>query len=297
MLTDMLAAAASAAHQPIYWADLGLKRGIDLGVFTLRYYSLAYLAGIIFGYWHLSRMIRRPGSPLAQRHADDLFFWCTIGIIVGGRLGYVLFYGPQLLEHPLDVFKLWEGGMAFHGGLVGVITAVAVVCRRNGLSVLRVLDYIAPCAPLGLFFGRIANFINGELWGRVAGADVPWAMVFPDPAAGAVPRHPSQLYEAGLEGLVLGSVLMLLFWRTQARWRPGLLMGVFALGYGASRFIVEFFREPDSQLEDFAARTHMSMGQWLTVPLLLLGLFFIVRALRRPVLGAAVPVSGANLAP
>jgi phosphatidylglycerol:prolipoprotein diacylglycerol transferase len=288
LLSDLLAVAASAVHEPIQWADLGLKKGIDLGFFTLRFYSLAYLAGILFAYWHLSRMIRQAGAPLAQRHVDDLFFYCTLGIILGGRLGYALFYDQALWANPLNLFKLWEGGMSFHGGLIGVVLAIFWVCRAGKLSFVRVSDYIAPCAPLGLFFGRIANFINGELWGKVAGPDVRWAMVFPD--GGPFARHPSQLYEAALEGFVLGLVLFVLFWRTRARWRPGLLMGVFSLGYGAARFVVEIYREPDAQLTEFAARTHLSMGQWLTVPMILLGLFLIIRALRRPVLGAGAVV-------
>jgi len=284
-----LLAAASAVTPPLHWADLGLKRGIDLGFFTLRYYSLAYLVGIIFAYWHLSRMIRQPGAPLAQRHVDDLFFWCTLGVIFGGRLGYALFYGSQLFEHPLDLLKLWEGGMSFHGGLIGVTLAIAWVAWRGGLSFLRVCDYIAVCAPFGLLLGRLANFINGELWGRVAGPGVRWAMVFP--GAGDQPRHPSQLYEAGLEGLVLMAVLLPLFWKTAARWRPGLLVGMFALGYGLSRFIVEFFREPDEQLQEFALRTGMSMGQWLTVPMILIGLALLGRALVRPAQGSAAPAA------
>jgi phosphatidylglycerol:prolipoprotein diacylglycerol transferase len=293
-LLDLLAAGASAVKPPLQWADLGLQKGIDLGFFTLRYYSLAYLLGIIFGYWHLSRMIRQAGSPLAQRHVDDLFFWCTIGIIAGGRLGYATFYDHDLYAQPLRLLRLWEGGMSFHGGLIGVVLAIALVCRQAGLSFVRVADYIAPCVPVGLFLGRIANFINGELWGRVADSDLPWVMVFPDPAAGPFARHPSQLYEAGLEGLVLGAVLIPLFWLTRARWRPGLLMGVFALGYGTARFVVEFFREPDAQLQDFAARTHMSMGQWLCVPMIALGLYLVLRAYMRPMLGAGVPVVSAQ---
>ena len=278
------AAASGAAHVPIYWADLGLRRGIDLGFFTLRYYSLAYLAGIVLGYWHLTRMLRRPAPPMALRHAEDLFFWCTVGIIAGGRLGYAIFYGPQLFAHPLDLFKLWQGGMSFHGGMIGVISAIAYVAWRGGLSFLRVGDYIVPCVPFGLFFGRIANFINGELWGRVAASDVPWAMVFPD--GGALPRNPSQLYEAGLEGLALAAILLLLFWKTAVRLRPGLLGGVFLAGYGFARFTVEFFREPDAQLQEFALRTGMSMGQWLTIPMILIGLALVVRALIRPPLAA-----------
>ena len=283
---------AAAADAPIYWVDLGLSRGVDLGFFMLRWYSLAYLAGIVLGYWHLSRMIKAPGAPMAQRHADDLFFYCTLGIILGGRLGYATFYTggetgvPSLWAQPTELLKLWNGGMSFHGGLVGTVLAIAWVARRGKLSFLRVCDYIAVCVPFGLLFGRLANFVNGELWGRVT-EGVPWAMVFPD--GGPLPRHPSQLYEAGLEGLVLMAVLLALFWRTRARWRSGLLVGVFTLGYGIGRFIVEFYREPDQQLQSFAAQTGLSMGQWLTAPMILLGLFLVVRAQLRPPIGAGVP--------
>jgi len=308
MLLQSLSAAASAVHPPIVWADLGLKRGLDLGFFTLRYYSLAYLAGIAVAFWLVCREISAPGAPLARRHAEDLFFWCTLGIIVGGRLGYAAFYTggatgiPSLFTHftpgqrvGWDLLRLWDGGMSFHGGLIGVILAIAYVCWRGGLNFVRVCDYIAPSVCFGLFFGRCANFINGELWGRVTTGDVPWAMVFPD--GGPLPRHPSQLYEAGLEGVLLGTVLLVLFWRTRARWRPGLLMGSFGLGYGCARFVVEFYRQPDQQLEDFAIQTHMSMGQWLCVPMIAIGLFFIVRALRRPVLGAGVALGDNGPAP
>ena len=272
---------------PIYWVDLGLSRGIELGAFTLRWYSLAYLAGIVLGYWHLTRMIRAPGAPLAQRHADDLFFYCTLGIILGGRLGYAIFYQPELWDNPVDVLKLWNGGMSFHGGLVGTMLAVAWVAWRGGLNFLRVADYIAVCVPFGMLFGRLANFVNGELWGRVTDASVPWAMVFPD--GGPLPRHPSQLYEAVLEGALMIVVMLLLFWKSRARYRPGLLCGVFAAGIAAGRFLVEFFREPDAQLQEFAVRTGLSMGQWLTIPLFILGLAIIVRALVRPPLGSARP--------
>jgi len=283
--------ANTAEHAPIYWADLGLTRGLDLGFFTLRWYSLAYLAGIVLGYWHLSRMIREPGAPLAQRHADDLFFWCTIGIILGGRLGYATFYTggasglPSLWSQPLELLKLWNGGMSFHGGLIGTVLAVAWVSWRGQLSFIRLCDYIAVCVPFGMMFGRLANFINGELWGRVAGADVSWAMVFPD--AGPLPRHPSQLYEAALEGAVLVVIMLLLFWKTRARFRPGLLVGVFTAGVSLGRFMVEFYREPDEQLSAFAAQTGLSMGQWLTIPLIVLGLVLVLRALIKRPLGSA----------
>ena len=280
-----LLAAASAVPQPLHWADLGLKRGIDLGFFTLRYYSLAYLAGILLAYWHCSKMIRQPGAPMAQRHVDDLFFYCTLGVIFGGRLGYATFYGPQLWAHPLDLLKLWEGGMSFHGGLIGVLVAIGWVSWRGGLSFVRVCDYVGVCTPFGLFFGRLANFINGELWGRVAGSGVRWAMVFP--GAGDQARHPSQLYEAGLEGLGMSVLLVSLFWKTGARWRPGMLAGAGLLWYGLSRFVVEFYREPDSQLQEFAQATGMSMGQWLTVPMIVAGLVLMARAQMRPALGSA----------
>ncbi len=301
MLLLSLTLVSNAVHMPINWADFGLRRGIDLHFFTLRYYSLAYLVGIVAGYWHLTRMIKAPGAPMALRHADDLFFWCTMGIILGGRLGYALFYTggnthiPSLFTHftpgqtvSWDLLRLWEGGMSFHGGLIGTVLAIAWVSRQHGLRFLRVCDYIAPCVPFAIFLVRIANFTNGELWGRVAGTGVRWAMVFP--GAGMEARHPSQLYEAGLEGLVLMAIVVPLFWLTRARWRPGLLVGVFAAGYGFARFLIEYFREPDQQLEDFAHATGLSMGQWLTVPLIATGLFFAIRALRRPALGSVVPV-------
>lgn len=284
MLSSLLAAA------PIYWQDLGLKPYLfQIGWFQLRWYSLAYLAGILVAYWHLGRMLKAPGAPMAQRHADDLFFWCTLGIILGGRIGYATFYAPELWTS-LDIFKLWEGGMSFHGGLIGVLLAITWVCRSGGLKFLRVADYIAVCVPFGMLFGRLANFVNGELWGRVAGPNVPWAMVFPG-AAGPFARHPSQLYEAGLEGLTMGIIMLSLFWLTRARWRPGLLVGVFAAGIALCRFTVEFFREPDAQLQEFAARTGLSMGQWLTIPLFLVGVFFVVRALTKKPLQAGAALT------
>ena len=286
----LILSAAAAAYEPIRWLDLELKNGIDLGFFTLRYYSLAYLAGIVLGYWHLSRMIRSPGAPMEQRHADDLFFYCTIGIILGGRLGYATFYTggntgiPSLWLHPAELAAVWHGGMSFHGGLVGVVLAMAWVAWRGGLSFIRVADYVSVCVPFGMFFGRLANFVNGELWGRVAGPDVPWAMIFPD--GGPLPRHPSQLYEAVLEGLLLIVVMLVLFWKTRVRYRPGLLVGVFTTGIGLARFFVEFFREPDAQLQELAMRTGLSMGQWLTIPLIAFGLILVARALARPPLDA-----------
>ena len=289
------AAAATAATgtgnaDVIRWADLGLQPGIDLGFFTLRYYSLAYLGGILLGYWHLTRMIKAPGAPMAQRHADDLFFWCTLGIILGGRIGYVTFYAPELWATPLEVLKLWTGGMSFHGGLVGVLLAITYVCWRGGLSFLRVCDYIAVNVPFGMMFGRLANFINGELWGRAT--DVPWAMIFP--GGGDVARHPSQLYQAFGEGLLPMVVLLAMFWKTRARYRPGLLVGTFTLIVAGARFVNEFFREPDQQLAQFARDTGLSMGQWLTIPLILLGLAVMAYALAGKHKAVAAPKQAAS---
>jgi phosphatidylglycerol---prolipoprotein diacylglyceryl transferase len=288
--------AASGAADPIYWADLGLKPGIELGFFTLRFYSLAYLLGVIFAWWHTSKMLKAPGAPMAQRHADDLFFYCTLGVIIGGRLGYAAFYtgGETGIPSAFTDFsgegfvswkllRLWDGGMAFHGGLMGVTVAMAFVAWRDKLNFIRVVDYVCVGVPMGMLLGRLANFVNGELWGRAT--DVPWAMVFPSDPEG-LPRHPSQLYQAGLEGLALLVILTLLFWKTRARYRPGLLAGVFTLGMGIARFVNEFFRQPDAQLADFAARTGLSMGQWLTIPLILTGLIVVLYALRKKPLGA-----------
>lgn len=285
-----LLAASAAASDPIYWSDLGLRPYLfEIGGFQLRFYSLAYLIGVVFAYWHLSRMIKQPGAPMAQRHADDLFFYCTLGVILGGRLGYAIFYQPEMWSDPLQVLKLWEGGMSFHGGLVGVLLAIAWVSRRGGLSFLRVCDFVAVNVPMGYMLGRLANFVNGELWGRAT--DVSWGMVFP--TGGEIVRHPSQLYQAGFEGFLMLLAMMLLFWKTKARYRPGLLVGIFTTGMAIGRFINEFFREPDAQLADFAVRTGLSMGQWLTIPLILIGLIVTLYAVtRKPVAGGtANPVA------
>jgi phosphatidylglycerol:prolipoprotein diacylglycerol transferase len=186
-----------------------------------------------------------------------------------------LFYQPSILQHPLDIFKLWEGGMSLHGGTIGVIVAIWWLARREKLSFLRMCDYIACTVPFGLFFGRLANFVNGELWGKAT--DVPWAIVFPD-APGGLPRHPSQLYEAVLEGPLMFAILAAFFWATKARYEPGKLCGIAALSYGAARFYVEFYREADAQLMEFAQRTGLHMGQWLTIPMLVLGLYLVVTA-------------------
>lgn len=287
--------AASGATDPIYWQDLGLRPYLfEIGSFQLRFYSLAYLFGILLAYWQLSKMILSPGSPMAQRHVDDLFFYCTLGVIIGGRLGYAAFYTggdtgkPSLFTHftpdqtvSWDLLRLWDGGMSFHGGVIGVLLAITWVSWRGGLNWLRICDYVAVNVPIGYMLGRFANFINGELWGRAT--DVPWAMVFP--GGGDVARHPSQLYQAGLEGFLLGVLVIWLFWRTRARYRPGLLVGVFTVGMGVGRVVNEFFREPDAQLEQFARETGLSMGQWLSLPMIAVGLAVLIYALVRPPIG------------
>ena len=268
-----IAAAADAVH----WNSLGLDPILfELGPVKIRWYSLAYIAGIVIGWWYLLKLIDRPGAPMARRHADDMVFYATLGIIFGGRLGYVLFYKPgYYLENPLEILQLWDGGMSFHGGVIGTSLGILWLARKHGLQWLRIHDYVACCVPFGLFFGRLANFVNGELWGR-GPTDVPWAVVFP--TGGPIPRHPSQLYEAGLEGLVLFAVLWFLFWKTEARYQPGKLVGTFLLGYGLSRFFVEFFRQPDEHLTSLAQQSGLSMGQWLTVPMILGGAYLVATA-------------------
>lgn len=265
------------AAQFTRFEELGLSpNALDLGFFQLKWYSLAYLAGILIGYWYLTKLIAQPGAPLARRHADDMIFWATLGIIVGGRLGYVFFYNPEILLEPLKILQVWNGGMSLHGGTIGVVLALLWISRREKLSFLRFCDYVACVIPFGLFFGRLANFVNGELWGRTT--DVSWAIIFTQDAAGEVARHPSQLYEAGLEGILYFIILSLLFWKTDARYQPGKLVGTGLLVYGLSRFTVEFFREPDAQLTWLVEQSGFSMGQWLTVPMILLGLYLVFTA-------------------
>ena len=279
MIHTLLTSLAAAGGDAITYNSLGLDPiAVKLGPLAIRWYSLAYLTGILLGWWYLLKLIDRPGAPMARRHADDLVFYATLGIILGGRLGYVLFYRPGFYAaNPLEIVKLWDGGMSFHGGVIGVTLGIIYLARKNGLNWLRVHDYVACCVPFGLFFGRLANFVNGELWGRPT--DVPWAIIFP--RAGDLPRHPSQLYEAGLEGILLFAILWFFFWRTDARYQPGKLVGTFILVYGLCRFGLEFVREPDAHLEQFAAETHLHMGQWLSLPMIILGLYFVLTASRR----------------
>jgi phosphatidylglycerol:prolipoprotein diacylglycerol transferase len=266
----------------IDFTSLGLDPvALDLGVFELRWYSLAYLAGIFLGYWYMLKLLKQPGAPMARRHADDLVFYASLGVILGGRLGYVLFYRPGFyLENPLEIIKLWDGGMSFHGGVIGTSAGIFYLAWKEKLQWLRIHDYVACVVPIGLFTGRLANFVNAELWG--APTNVPWAVRFPEVIAGVVtlgpPRHPSQLYEAALEGIALIAILAVMFWRTRARYQPGMLVGAFLFFYGAFRFGVEFIREPDSHLRGFAEATGLHMGQWLCVPMILGGLYLMATA-------------------
>ncbi|HWJ59141.1 MAG TPA: prolipoprotein diacylglyceryl transferase [Sphingomicrobium sp.] len=256
----------------------------SIGPFDLRWYSLAYFAGIVVGYWYLLKLIKQPGAPMGRRHADDLVFYAALGIILGGRLGYVLFYNfSHYLAEPLEILKLWDGGMSFHGGVIGTSLGIIYFAHKENLSWLRLHDYVACCVPFGLFFGRLANFVNQELWG--AETTVPWAIRFQEYTPfGRIlgpPRHPSQLYEAALEGVVLFAILAFMFWRTRARYEPGKLVGAFVFFYGCFRFAIEYIREPDDQLIGFARATGLHMGQWLSLPMILGGLWLMWTARAR----------------
>jgi phosphatidylglycerol:prolipoprotein diacylglycerol transferase len=270
--------------------------------FALRWYALAYIAGIVIA-WRLAVSALKspalwPGQkpPMRPEQVEDLLTWIILGVILGGRLGFVLFYQPgYYLSHPSEILRIWQGGMAFHGGLLGVIVAAWAYAHRHGVSKLQMADLVAYTVPAGLLLGRLANFINAELWGRPT--DLPWGVTFPGQAAQTCgqalgelcARHPSQLYEAAMEGLLLGAVLIWLTWRRQSLLRPGLNLGVFLAGYGLARFIVEFFRQPDAQfvtpgnplgLAWQLGGYGLTMGQALSVPMIALGLYFALR--RKP---------------
>ena len=249
---------------------------IQLGPLAVHWYGLMYLAAfaafILLG---RRRIATRPDLGWNARDLDDLLFWGVLGVVLGGRLGQVLFYEPgYYLSHPGEIIAIWKGGMSFHGGLLGVLIALWAFGRKTGRSFLQVGDFVAPLVPLGLAFGRVGNFINGELWGRAAPPDLPWAMVFPH--VDLLPRHPSQLYQVGLEGLLL----FVLLWLYSARPRPvGAVSGAFLVGYGLFRFIAEYFREPDPGI--FGHSYMVSMGQWLSLPMVLIGLWLLARARAR----------------
>lgn len=264
--------------------------------FALRWYALAYIAGLMAGWFVIVQALSRPKlwpgdtAPMEPARVEDLLGWVVVGVILGGRLGFVLFYQPAYyLTYPLEILKIWQGGMAFHGGLAGVAVAGLLFCRINKIPALQISDAMALVAPIGLFLGRVANFVNGELWGRPT--DMPWGIVFPSAEAQDCPevlllcaRHPSQLYEALSEGLLLGAALFVMVFAYKAFKRPGLISGIFFLGYGASRFLVEFVRQPDAQ---FVSPTNptgwawqfgeygLTMGQILSLPMLAIGLMFL----------------------
>jgi phosphatidylglycerol---prolipoprotein diacylglyceryl transferase len=255
---------------------------LQIGPFAIRWYALAYIGGIVLGWIYARALIKNEKlwggpAPISLAQMDDFILWVTVGIIVGGRSGYVLFYNlPFFIQHPLEIFELWKGGMSFHGGFLGCVVAVMWFASRNNIPILSLGDITTAVGPIGLFLGRLANFINSELWGRPADPSLPWAMVFPN--GGPLPRHPSQLYEAGLEGIVLFTVLAVMI-RMGALKRPGLILGSFITIYALARITGEMFREPDPQLGFLWGG--LTMGMLLSVPMIFVGIVLIVRAWRR----------------
>ena len=251
---------------------------IAIGPFAIRWYAIAYIAGLMLGWHYVRWLVRRPPFAMTKLQVDDFLVWATLGVVLGGRLGYVFFYKPvYYFENPMEALAVWHGGMSFHGGLLGVVTAIILFSRQQKLNLFAVGDVICCAVPLGLFFGRIANFINGELFGRIA-PDFPLAMIFPN--GGPEPRHPSQLYEAGMEGLIL-FLLLFVMWNIPAiRNRSGTLAGIFLMGYGIARITGEMFRQPDAHLGFLYAGA--TMGQLLSLPLVLAGLGVIWLAGRKP---------------
>lgn len=257
---------------------------IELGPFAVRWYALAYIAGILVGWWYAKRLVADQrlwapaAAPLKPTDIDDFIVWATLGIILGGRTGYVLFYDlARFFENPLEIFAIWNGGMSFHGGFLGTILAMVLFARARGIPVWSLIDVVAAAVPFGLFFGRLSNFINAELYGRPT--DVPWAMIFPTDSLG-LPRHPSQLYEAALEGIVFFIVLRLFTHHLLRLPFPSFVSGVFCIGYGSARVLVEFFREPDIHIGYLAGG--LTMGMMLSIPMILFGIFLIVRSSRQP---------------
>jgi phosphatidylglycerol:prolipoprotein diacylglycerol transferase len=265
---------------------------ISIGPVAIRWYALAYICGIVLGWIYARAMIKNEKlwggpAPITLTQMDDFILWVTLGIIVGGRTGYVLFYNfPFFVQHPAEILELWKGGMSFHGGFLGCVVAVIWFARRNHVPILSLGDMTTAVAPIGLFLGRLANFINSELWGRPADPSLPWAMVFPN--GGPLPRHPSQLYEAGLEGIVLFTILAVMI-RMGALKRPGLVLGSFILIYGIARIIGEHFREPDPQLGFLWGG--LTMGMLLSVPMVIVGMIMVVMAWRRRRAPQPVPSS------
>jgi phosphatidylglycerol---prolipoprotein diacylglyceryl transferase len=259
---------------------------VALGPIVIRWYALAYIGGIVLGWIYARSLIKKQRlwggpAPITLPQLDDFILWVTLGIIVGGRTGYVLFYNlPFFIAHPAEILELWKGGMSFHGGFMGCVVAVMWFARKNDIPILSLGDITTAVGPIGLFLGRLANFINSELWGRHAEASLPWAMIFPN--GGPLPRHPSQLYEAGLEGILLFTVLAVMI-RMGALKRPGLILGSFITIYGFARIAGEFFREPDPQLGFLWGG--LTMGMLLSVPMIIVGAIIIVTSIRRKAKG------------
>jgi phosphatidylglycerol:prolipoprotein diacylglycerol transferase len=255
---------------------------IAIGPIAIRWYALAYICGIVLGWLYARALLKNDKlwggpAPISLTQLDDFILWVTIGIILGGRIGYVLFYNPSFfIQHPAEIFILWKGGMSFHGGFMGCVAAVIWFALANRLPILSLGDITTAVAPIGLLLGRIANFVNSELWGRAADPDLPWAMIFPN--GGPQPRHPSQLYEAGLEGVVLFTILAIMI-RLGALKRPGLVLGSFIALYGLARITSEMFREPDEQLGFLWGP--LTMGMLLSVPMVVAGAIITMQTLRR----------------
>lgn len=254
---------------------------IHIGPLAIRWYALAYIAGLVLGWRYILALIDKPRlwagpAPVSKLQIDDALLWAALGVILGGRIGYVLVYDSvDYMHNPLEIFAVWHGGMSFHGGAFGVLVGLTLFARRNDVPMLSLFDLASAAAPLGLFFGRIANFINGELWGRIT--DVPWAVIFP--TGGPEPRHPSQLYEAALEGIVLFVTLRILTHFFDAFKRPGTVWGAFIAGYGVARIFVEFFRQPDIQL-GYLYGDWLTMGMLLSIPMVIVGLAIVWQAPR-----------------
>ncbi len=249
---------------------------LQIGPFAIRWYALAYIVALVVGWRYCLRLARQKPIVATPAQVDDFLVWATLGVVLGGRLGYVLLYkADYYFANPLEALEVWHGGMSFHGGAIGVLVAIGLFCWQRNINFLAFADIICCAVPIGLFFGRLANFINGELWGRVS--DVPWAMVFP--TGGPEPRHPSQLYEAGLEGILLFVVINGLAHVTTIRQVPGRITGVFLVGYGCARIVSEMFRQPDAFLGFLALG--LTMGQWLSLPFIIVGLILLLRPQRR----------------
>ena len=289
-LTILLTSANLAAILPFPDID---PVAVWLGPLPIHWYGLAYVAGILLGWLYARRLLDNSrlwpndSAPMTRQHLDDFILWVAIGIVLGGRIGYILFYDlDKVLADPIRAIQINKGGMSFHGGLTGTTIAMFLFARRNKIPVWSMFDIVAAVAPIGLFFGRIANFVNGELWGRIT--DVPWAMVFCSPhliaahdgfcPAGPDPRHPSQLYEAGIEGIILFLVLFILTRWALALKKPGTVSGIFVIGYAFSRIFVEFFRQPDEQLGYLLGTNWLTMGMVLSLPMVAIGLWAVIRA-------------------